>query len=182
MKCKKAIIQIHLLNELTESERNEVLQHVETCLACQKISESVEQLNTLIAIAATTQHAPVNSAALTNRIMTSIKTTQQPTWLERLISLAEAKQVKWSMAVVSLMLIGVLTLEELRPTEVSLAKAVPSASTHRVTILNIKTFRDELQRHKADYQSSLKACQDPFTITQYNTACLREKLSKYKTL
>jgi len=182
MKCEKAVIQIHLLNELTESERNEVLHHVKTCHACQSKLESVEQLTMLITTAATTPHAPVNSVALTNRIMASIKEPQQPTWFERLISIAEAKPVKWSMAVVSLILMAILTLEELRPTEVSFTKATPATTVHRFSILNVKTFRDELKRHKADYQSSLKACQDPFAITQYNITCLREKLSKYKTL
>ena len=185
MNCQKAHKDIHLFAELTKDEQTQVLNHIEKCEQCRELNESMRLMNSLVNRAAKVKLEPANHFQLTNRIMLTINEQdhQSINLLDWVLSCIELRQVKLAMAGISVLLIFLFGIELNQPVQGPSPYSSQIATDSKTSILNARKFQDQLNKYKSSVgQTSMLGCKDPFKVSQYNVACLREKIVHLKAL
>ncbi|HPM29220.1 MAG TPA: hypothetical protein PLJ60_02695 [Chryseolinea sp.] len=186
MNCKKAHRQIHLFTELTSEEYDQLLNHINECEACMELAESMKLMTNIVNRISQVEIKPLNSAQLTGDIMSGISKSEFQTFnvLNWILSYLDLRQVRFTMATVSAMLIILLVVEQSKPTQFQ-SQYSSQVTTHslKTTILDTQNFQHQLQNYKATEKFKLlNSCRNPFNESRYTAACLREKNERFKTI
>lgn len=117
MKCSEFEKQIYLYDELTSHQREEIDAHVSTCSHCMQTLNGVRRMRRVVALHPSETPSLRNHAEMTRRIMDAVGQMQQEkrSLFERMAEyLRQAQmqeQVRYYMAVLSVLLIAVFLIE-----------------------------------------------------------------------
>jgi anti-sigma factor RsiW len=155
MKCNDYKKMIYLFNELSESEKKQVQQHIADCPACYEAFDLVQNQNKIIKQAFKRSGGPEINSVLTNRIMHAIeKTTEKPALADRIVASIQSHFVRYSFAAVSLLLIASFVAETQLVDQYQVTASVNNIGHAEKTIeLNSKLFLENY-RQNSDNRSA----------------------------
>lgn len=185
MNCEKANKQLYLFTELTDHERDQVIQHMAGCMQCKELAESLEQMNDVIVRIRKVAAEPTDSFVLTNKIMSEVRTSDHKPFrlYETFLRFIESNQVRWTLVGVSMVLIFLFALEQTKSSETKRMYSVALPVSSNTTILNAKNFQTQLNRYREIKKADRKKdCKDSFKTSQLNVACLQEKVARFRNL
>ncbi len=175
MKCQECEKAAYLIRELSNTEKQKVEAHLQTCPDCRKLFNDLQLTNNLV------WNSPVvhsNPAWLTNKIMLGIAAAEpQPgrsvSFVSGYFNLAIAR---YALAGLSLSLIALFFMEVVNPAGVPISMRGPVARLQSV-IINSSDLRKSFAEQKVKRHSALASCKNPLG-KNIDLACVREKIKK----
>ena len=180
MKCQSVQEQIMLLGELTEPERDDVMNHLTGCPSCMEFYESAQHVREVIQRVSQVQAIQPDSFRLTDRIMTSVKKPDPYAWawIGDMYRFLESTQVKWTMAGISFIMIALFVIEIMHPIRTNMQ--VATAIQQKTTTLDARKYQDTLKKYVSARTERKNDCLNPFVLNQQNIQCFRLRQALYK--
>jgi hypothetical protein len=171
MRCKEFESDIHVYSELSGEEKKIVDAHLENCASCQALFQEVRHMQNIVGVAAEKKALPLHAAKLTSDIMHKINGNSMWNWRNALASFAQNRSVKFSLSIVS----SVLILSFLFELSDSLQQKEFTGKIEGAVILNARAFREGLSKRKIRLHA-FSECRSPFRSNQYFVDCAKGKI------
>lgn len=177
MNCPECEGAIFIYRELSDSEKQEINEHMATCASCRKLFNEVESINQLVAKVSQTGKQSGHSVSLTDKIMAEISKKEKT---GKVVSLQHGSTgfsvTRYSLAAVSAAMLIMFFIEVFAsvsepPTIQGPIYRLQSA------VLNSDELRKKFSTRKERKRSLLAECVNPLS-KQTDQACLKEKLKK----
>ncbi len=183
MKCKECEEAIYTYRELSDSEKQRMEVHLQSCSACRKLFEEVMRVNSLVLKASRVAQAHSNPEWLTNKIMSGVISKPQPakrgfSFLPGFFDVAATRYALAGVSICLLLLFFIETgnpLNEPNPVKSPIANLPAGKAGLQGVIVRSQDLQKNLNARKERKRSVLADCTSRLK-RKIDLACLREKV------
>lgn len=171
MKCPEAEEKIFLYRELTAADRENIDEHLKTCMLCRQTMSSAIDMQDVIACGKADVPSMTNEAQITRRIMDAIQETQKRQILnwEKILRSFQASSLRYGMSALSFALVMFFIAEYAGGENMAtVTKSYPQHPGMK-TELNIASF------HTAFFSARDDGRQTSTLISECVTGCLQSQ-------
>lgn len=146
MNCEACEKQMYLFSELTSAEKRAVEDHITGCPSCALQFRMLQDTAALVQRASAEPVLPSNHGQLTGKIMNRVQHPQQTSGASLIMWLLDRPMLRYSMAVVSL----VMVLEFVGEQQLSdfSEQAIKTTTTSNTIILDTQQFLKKVQERR----------------------------------